>query len=92
MTPCFNSAWSKLRKYYKKTSDTLIYAAALVLYPAYKWEYIEANWNASWVPDAKKQVKEFWETFYTPPESASQDRVQAVTVLVLSHACLLNQD
>jgi hypothetical protein len=50
-----------------------MYAAALVLYPAYKWEYIEANWNASWVPDAKKQVKEFWETFYTPPESASQD-------------------
>jgi hypothetical protein len=36
MVPCFNSAWSKLRKYYKKNSDTLIYAAVLVLYPAYK--------------------------------------------------------
>jgi hypothetical protein len=77
MAPCFNSAWSKLRKYYEKTSDTPIYAAALVLHPAYKWEYIEANWDASWVPDTKKQVKEFWETYYAPPESASQDRVQA---------------
>jgi hypothetical protein len=33
---CFNSAWSKLRKYYKKTNDIPIYAAVLVLYPAYK--------------------------------------------------------
>jgi hypothetical protein len=45
MAPCFNSAWSKLSKYYKKTSDTLIYAAVLVLYLAYKWEYIKANWT-----------------------------------------------
>jgi hypothetical protein len=36
IAPCFNSAWSKLKKYYKKTSDTPIYAAALVLYSAYK--------------------------------------------------------
>jgi hypothetical protein len=43
MTPCFNSAWFKLRKYYKKTSNTPIYAAALVLYPVYKWEYVKAN-------------------------------------------------
>ena len=59
MAPCFNLAWSKLRKYYEKTSDTPIYAAALVLHPAYKWEYIEANWDASWVPETKKQVQEF---------------------------------
>jgi hypothetical protein len=36
IAPCFNSAWSKLRKYYKKTSDILIYAAVLVLYLVYK--------------------------------------------------------
>jgi hypothetical protein len=59
MAPCFNSAWLKLRKYYEKTSDTLIYTAALVLHLAYKWEYIEANWDASWVLDTKKQVKKF---------------------------------
>jgi hypothetical protein len=59
MAPYFNSAWLKLRKYYKKTSDTPIYTATLVLHPAYKWEYIEDNWDASWVLDTKKQVKEF---------------------------------
>ena len=36
MAPCFNSAWSKLKKYYEKTSDTLIYTAALVLHLVYK--------------------------------------------------------
>ena len=81
MAPCFNSAQSKLRKYYKKTSDTPIYATTLVLYPAYKWEYIEANWDTSWVPDTKKQVKEFWEAYYAPPESGSQDKVQASRIL-----------
>jgi hypothetical protein len=59
MAPCFNSAWLKLRKYYKKTSDTLIYTAALVLHLAYKWEYIKDNWDVSWVLDTKKQVKKF---------------------------------
>jgi hypothetical protein len=36
ITPCFNLAWFKLRKYYKKTSNILIYAAVLVLYSVYK--------------------------------------------------------
>jgi hypothetical protein len=36
MAPCFYSGWSKMRKYYKKTGDTPIYTAALVLHPAEK--------------------------------------------------------
>ena len=81
MAPCFNSAQSKLRKYYEKTSDTPIYATALVLYLAYKQEYIKANQDTSWVPDTKKQVKEFQETYYAPPELVSQDIVQASRIL-----------
>jgi hypothetical protein len=34
--PCINSGWSKLVKYYEKTSDSPAYVAALVLNPAYK--------------------------------------------------------
>ena len=34
--PCMNSGWSKLVKYYDKTSYSLAYVAALVLNPAYK--------------------------------------------------------
>jgi hypothetical protein len=43
--PCINSGWSKLVKYYEKTSDSPAYVAALVLNPAYKWEYIDKNWE-----------------------------------------------
>ena len=48
------------------------YAAALVLHPAYKWEYIEANWDASWVPETRKQVQ-FWKAYCAPPESVNTD-------------------
>ena len=40
LAPCFNSGWAKLTKYYNKTLDSLAYVATIVLYPAYKWEYI----------------------------------------------------
>jgi hypothetical protein len=54
MSSCINSAWAKLDKYYNLTSDTPAYAAAVVLHPAFKWEYIESIWDANWVPRCKK--------------------------------------
>ena len=77
MAPCFNSAWLKLKKYYEKTSDIPIYTAILVLHLAYKWEYIKNNQDISWVLETKKQVQEFWKTYYMPPKSVSQDIEQA---------------
>jgi hypothetical protein len=47
--PCINSGWSKLVKYHEKTSDSPAYVAALVLNPAYKWEYIDKNWEQDWM-------------------------------------------
>jgi hypothetical protein len=41
-----------------------VYIAALVLCPQYKWEYIDMNWPAAWVPPAKAQMQEFWQTEY----------------------------
>ena len=49
MAPCINSAWSKLNKYYIKTSESLVYISALVLYPTFKWEYIKATWDPKWI-------------------------------------------
>ena len=66
MSSCINSAWAKLDKYYNLTSDTPAYAAAVVLHPAFKWEYIESTWDADWVPDAKRAVQELWEKDYQP--------------------------
>ena len=63
MAPCINSAWSKLNKYYAKTSESPAYIAALVLHPAFKWEYIEATWDPKWIPKSREQVEELWKRY-----------------------------
>jgi hypothetical protein len=64
--PCINSGWSKLVKYYAKTSDSPAYVAALVLNPAYKWEYIEKNWEQTWIQGARESVAGLWKSKYRP--------------------------
>jgi hypothetical protein len=64
-----NNAWAKMEKYYRKTDETPVYVAALVLDPKYKWGYIEKNWPAEWHSRAKQQMRAFWETKYKPVES-----------------------
>jgi hAT family C-terminal dimerisation region len=64
-----NNAWAKMEKYYRKTDETPVYVAALVLDPKYKWGYIEKNWPAEWHPRAKQQMQVFWETKYKPVDS-----------------------
>jgi hypothetical protein len=41
MATYFNTGWSKLNKCYTTTDDSPVYKAAVVLYPGFKWEYIE---------------------------------------------------
>jgi hypothetical protein len=64
--PCINSGWSKLVKYYEKTSDSPAYVAALVLNPAYKWEYIDKNWEQNWIQGARESVAGLWKAKYRP--------------------------
>jgi hypothetical protein len=64
--PCINSGWSKLVKYYEKTSDSPAYVAALVLNPAYKWEYIDKNWEQTWIQGARESVAGLWKAKYRP--------------------------
>ena len=68
--PCVNSGWSKLDKYYSLTSDSPAYTAALVLNPAFKWEYIEKTWPKDWVPPARESVASLWKSNYRPTMSA----------------------
>jgi hypothetical protein len=63
LAPCINSAWSKLNKYYTKTSESPAYISALVLHPAFKWEYIEATWDPEWIPKSREQVEELWKRY-----------------------------
>ena len=43
--PCANSSWAKMDIYYRRTSETPVYIAALILHPSRKWNYIEDNWQ-----------------------------------------------
>jgi len=51
-----NNAWAKMDKYYRKTEETPVYVATLVLDPKYKWGYIEKNWPPEWHLRAKQQM------------------------------------
>jgi hypothetical protein len=70
-----NNAWAKMDKYYRKTDDTPVYVAALVLDPKNKWAYIEKNWPAGWHSGAKQQMQAFWTSKYKPAESATEGLV-----------------
>jgi hypothetical protein len=60
----YNSGWSKLDKYYTLTSHSPAYTAALVLNPAFEWEYIEKTWAKYWIPQARESVAGLWKSKY----------------------------
>jgi len=66
MSTCINSGWAKLDKYYALTSKTPAYVGALVLHPAYKWQYIEEHWLREWWGPAKAALQGLWEEKYAP--------------------------
>jgi hypothetical protein len=77
MSPCYNSGWVKLDKYYSLTDRSPVYIAALVLCPQNKWQYMEDNWPIEWIADAKAKVQLFWKREYkstaiTVPTPASE--------------------
>jgi hAT family C-terminal dimerisation region len=76
MSTCINSGWAKLDKYYALTSETPAYVGALVLHPAYKWQYIEEHWLREWWGPAKAALQGLWEEKYAP---TGLDRLPAQT-------------
>ena len=68
MSTCINSGWAKLDKYYALTSETPAYVGALVLHPAYKWQYIEEHWMREWWGPAKAALQGLWKEKYAPTE------------------------
>lgn len=70
------NAWDTFDKYYTKTDESALYAAALVLHPKRRTKYIEANWKPEWIEDALEKVKELWKAYreMTPDPSISSFR------------------
>jgi hypothetical protein len=59
MSPCCNSRWEKLKKYYSLTDRSPVYITTLVLCPQSKWDYINENWPIEWVLDVKQKMLDF---------------------------------
>jgi hypothetical protein len=57
------NGWEIFDKYYSKTDDSPLYAAALILHPNRRTKYIEANWKTKWVKPVLKKVKSLWESY-----------------------------
>ena len=57
-----NAAWMKLEKYFKLTDSSPLYIAAIVLHPAWRFEYFEDKWakHPSWIKNAKKVFKNLY--------------------------------
>jgi hypothetical protein len=82
ISPCINSAWSKLDKYYSLTERSPAYIAAMVLVPFQKWTWIEDNWESTWIVTAKASMQHFWDEQYKPtpqPVMPSKEPVQEKT-------------
>lgn len=56
MAPRYQAGWEKLEHYYRGTDSTPVYAAAMVLHPMNKWDYLEENWKKEWVDKAKVSI------------------------------------
>jgi hypothetical protein len=76
----FNSGWKKMDKYYRASDKTPAYVAAVVLHPSRKWRYIEKHWKEDWVPTAKANMKQFWETKYKPDDNSASMTQLATTL------------
>ena len=72
-----NSTWSKLDKYYTKTSESPAYIAALVLDPSMKWEYINSTWPIIWRDEAKLLVTKLWKKYRPTNTATNTMEVQA---------------
>jgi hypothetical protein len=61
MVRAIDMGWFVLDKYYSKTEEAPVYAAALLLDPSRRAAYIRKNWPASWGEPAIDAANVLWE-------------------------------
>ena len=69
------TAWFTFDKYYSMADDTPAYAAAMILHPSYKIQYIQNNWEPAWVTRAITSVRKLWKDEYQRPISVANEAV-----------------
>src|SRR5215213_807436 len=55
--------WEALDKYYSKTDDSALYAAALILHPERCLTYLRSNWKSRWQKVILKKVRDLWNSY-----------------------------
>ncbi|KAK5142667.1 hypothetical protein LTR04_002147, partial [Oleoguttula sp. CCFEE 6159] len=58
------TSWYAFDRWYKKSDETAVYAAALILDPQRKTQYIKKNWKRQWIQPTTDAVQILWETQY----------------------------
>ncbi len=81
MKSCVETGWAKLDLYYKRTDQTPIYIAAVVLDPSWKWSYFYEHWthHPEWIPAAKRKVTKLWNEHYKSTATAPDIQEEPIT-------------
>ena len=51
--------WEKLEKYFPATDRALVYVAAVILNPKFKWPYFETKCEVGWIVAAKNGLQNY---------------------------------
>jgi hypothetical protein len=71
--------WFIINKYYNRTDEVPVYAAALLLDPSRRIAYIRKNWDNTWIPTAVADATTIWEEDY-------KSRVSSITAEIAVEA------
>ncbi len=67
-----NNAWSRLNEYYNiKLDDSLLWAASVILHPAFNLQFVEALWQPRRLHKAKKDLQDYLDEWYPAGAKAS---------------------
>jgi hypothetical protein len=70
--------WFILDKYYNRTDEVPVYAAALLLDPSKRSAYINKNWVTSWIQPAIDAANTIWERDYMTWQNEDVEAVQSM--------------
>jgi hypothetical protein len=51
-----NTSWLAFNKYYELTDEVPVHAAAILLHPGYRKEYMKKMWKQKWIADGVRRV------------------------------------
>ena len=73
------ASWFKFDKYYKLTDDTPVYAAAVLLHPAYRKAYFDTHWahQRQYIEPTIQAARRLWQKHFKPRIEGSTQTPQS---------------